>query len=100
MRWTLDKDARGCPPSSHSRTREMFCGILRADGDHNQLVKDWITIYLRRNYRENSVIGRMIEAYRSDAAESEDIKMFFDIFDQTCKEHNIRHSDIWDMDET
>ncbi|KAI0997010.1 hypothetical protein K3495_g11173 [Podosphaera aphanis] len=78
----------------------MVCEILRANGDHEPLGKDWISSFLRRNSRVHSVIGRKLEACRSNAAKPEDIKAFLDKFNQTCKDLNVKHSDIWNMDET
>ncbi|KAI0997812.1 hypothetical protein K3495_g10378 [Podosphaera aphanis] len=78
----------------------MVCEILKANGDYELLGKDWISSFLRCNSRVHSVIGRKLEACRSNAAKPEDIKAFLDKFNQTCKDLNIKHSDIWNMDET
>ncbi|KAI0999283.1 hypothetical protein K3495_g8912 [Podosphaera aphanis] len=74
--------------------------ILRADRNHEPLDKDWISSFFRRNIRVHSVIGRKLEACRSNAAKPEEIKAFLDKFNQTCKDLNIKHSDSWNMDET
>ncbi|KAI0997572.1 hypothetical protein K3495_g10616 [Podosphaera aphanis] len=78
----------------------MVCEILRANGDHELPGKDWISSFLRRNLRVHSVIGRKLEACRSNAAKPEDIKAFLDKFNHTCRDLNIKHSDIYNMDET
>ncbi|KAI1006030.1 hypothetical protein K3495_g2191 [Podosphaera aphanis] len=97
--WNLNEDARGSLPN-HSRTREMVYEILRTNGDHEPLGKDWISSLLRRNSRVHSVLGRKLEFCRSNAAKPEEIKAFLDKFNQTCKDLNIKHSDILNMDET
>ncbi|KAI1004117.1 hypothetical protein K3495_g4094 [Podosphaera aphanis] len=94
--WILNEGSRGSLPS-HSRTREMVCEILRANEDHEPLGKDWISSFHRRNSRVHSVIGRKLEACRSNAAKPEDIKASLDKFNQTCEDSKIKHSDIWNM---
>ncbi|KAI1001474.1 hypothetical protein K3495_g6725 [Podosphaera aphanis] len=78
----------------------MVYEILGANGDHEPLGKERISSFLRRNARAHSVIGRKLEACRSNAAKPEDIKAFLDKFNQTCKDLNMKYSDIWNMDES
>lgn len=50
------EDARWNSPS-HARSREMTCKIRRANGDHEPLVKDWISHFTRRNSEVLSITG-------------------------------------------
>lgn len=65
--WILEEDARGYPPS-HARARDMANRILRMNRDPRTVGQDWIVYFIRRNPRVASIVGRKIEAVRSEAA--------------------------------
>jgi hypothetical protein len=97
--WILMEDSAGCPPS-HARVRDMATRILQMGGDATPLGKKWITHFIQRNPRIASRVGRTIDRARSAAANQEDIKAFFELYDTTCKELGITPENTWNMDET
>jgi hypothetical protein len=97
--WILEEGARGYPPSI-PRVQEMASRILRMNGDDNPIGKAWISSFKRRNPRVASMIGRRIEAPRAEAATSDQIRAFLELFERTRIRLNIRLEDIYNMDET
>ena len=82
VRWILDEDSRGYPPS-HSRAREMATRILVMNGDHHPLGKLWIPHFLERNPSIASVDGRKRESVRIAGTSPEKIRAFLELFHQT-----------------
>lgn len=97
--WILEEDARGFPPS-HTRARDMAIRVLRINGDHEDLGKNWVTAFLQRNPRVASVVGKKIEAARVRNASVAEIQAFFDLFKRTCERLNVDLNNVWNMDET
>jgi hypothetical protein len=91
--WILDEDARACPPS-HARAREMANRILRMNGDNNPVGKLWISHFIKRQPRVASIIGRMLEVQRADAATPAQVQAFLELFERTRIRLNIRTEDI------
>ena len=97
--WILEEDARGYPPS-HARAREMAIRVLRMNGDTNPLGHKWTAKFVARNPRVASVVGRPIEACRIRCTDQASIQRFFALFQRVQTEHDVRHEDTWNMDET
>lgn len=70
------------------------------NNDHEPLGHLWVTNFLRRNLRVHSVVGRLIEASRAEAATLELIRDFLELFERTRLRLNIPPKAIWNMDET
>jgi hypothetical protein len=70
------------------------------NGDENLIGKAWISGFKRRNPRVASMIGRRIEAPRAEAATSDEIRAFLELFERTRIRLGIRVEDIYNMDET
>jgi hypothetical protein len=99
VKWILDEDLRAHAPS-HARLREMAISVLHENGDDDPLGHLWITNFLQRNPRVHSIVGRSIEAARSQAATPELIRAFFELFEATRIRLGIQTADIWNADET
>jgi hypothetical protein len=69
-------------------------------GDTAPLGKKWVLHFLQRNTKIASRVGRTIERARSTAANQEDIRAFFELYDSTCKQYHILTENTWNMDET
>jgi hypothetical protein len=99
VEWILEEDARSQPPS-HARVREMATRILKINGDHDRLGQRWISSFLTRQPRVSSIVGRLIEASRAEAASPAQIRAFLELFNRTWIALNIRVEDKWNIDET
>jgi hypothetical protein len=99
VEWILDEDLRAQPPS-HNRVREMATRILRMNGDNAPLGQIWVSHFLKRNERVHSIIGRSIEAARTDSTNTEAIRAWLELVEQTRVRLGIRAEDTWNIDET
>jgi hypothetical protein len=92
VEWILDEDLRAQPPS-HNRVREMATRILRMNGDNAPLGQIWVSHFLKRNERVHSIIGRSIEAARTDSTNTEVIRAWLELVEQTRVRLRIRAED-------
>jgi hypothetical protein len=99
VEWILDEDLRAQPPS-HNRVREMATRILRMTGDNAPLGHLWVSHFLQRNQRVHLIVGRSIEAARTDVTNPEAIRAWLELVEQTRVRLRIRAEDTWNIDET
>jgi hypothetical protein len=64
VNWILDEHLLAQPPT-YSRMREMAARILHMNGDDAPLGHLWVSHFLQRNPRVHSIVGRSIEAART-----------------------------------
>lgn len=93
VEWIIEQDKNGYPPS-HARAREMATRILRYKGDDKPLGKRWISLFLRRNPRVASIIGRKLDIARAGAAIPEKINAFLETFKRVRTRLGIRAENI------
>ena len=78
----------------------MASQILRANGDEKELGKQWLWQFLGRNLSVASVVGKPIPACRINNATPEILNDYFQRFKTMQLQYNVKHEDIWNMDET
>ncbi|KAI1002231.1 hypothetical protein K3495_g5971 [Podosphaera aphanis] len=97
--WIIMEDSRFQSPS-HLRVKEMAARILRENGDHELLGKRWPQHFIVRNPSVSSMVGRKIDSLRASAANPDNIRAFFEVFERTRTQLCVHREDIWNMDET
>jgi hypothetical protein len=78
----------------------MATRILRMNGDNEPLRHLWVSHFLQRNQRVHSIVGRSIEAARTDSTNPEAIRAWLELVEQTRVRLGIRAEDTWNIDET
>ncbi|KAG6979492.1 hypothetical protein FocnCong_v010415 [Fusarium oxysporum f. sp. conglutinans] len=78
--WILRQESLGYSPS-HSQTRACVMGLLRQQGEHLDLGRNWVTKFINRRADLKTKMGRRQEAKRFDSFTPRAVHWYFDIRD-------------------
>jgi 4-hydroxybenzoate polyprenyltransferase len=92
-------DSRGYSPT-YSHIRTLVAAILRANGDCDDLGKNWIQTFKQRHPEVCSYIASPIESKRLTEASDEALTRYFTRLKAVIDEFAIEARDMWNMDET
>jgi len=94
-------------PPKHAFVRdlaeELRSSRLQAQNDHNpqpSIGDSWVQRFIHRHPELETACSRAIEAARIKDITKEDLNRWFDEFETTVEEKNIRIEDMYNMDET
>ncbi|KAF4343118.1 hypothetical protein FBEOM_2940 [Fusarium beomiforme] len=76
--WILRQESLGYTPS-HSQIRACVMGLLRQQGEHPDLGRNWVTKFINRRADLKTKIGRRQEAKRFDSFTPRAVHWYFDI---------------------
>ncbi|KAM5529808.1 hypothetical protein FOXYSP1_17652 [Fusarium oxysporum f. sp. phaseoli] len=76
--WILRQESLGYAPS-HSQIRACVMGLLRQQGEHPDLGRNWVTKFINRRADLKTKIGRRQEAKRFDSFTPRAVHWYFDI---------------------
>ncbi|KAH7471540.1 hypothetical protein FOMA001_g13495 [Fusarium oxysporum f. sp. matthiolae] len=76
--WILRQESLGYAPS-HSQIRACVMGLLRQQGDHPDLGRNWVIKFINRRADLKTKMGRRQEAKRFDSFTPKAVHWYFDI---------------------
>ena len=76
--WILRQESLGYAPS-HSQIRACVMGLLRQQGEHPELGRNWVTRFINRRADLKTKMGRRQEAKRFDSFTPKAVHWYFDI---------------------
>jgi hypothetical protein len=76
--WILRQESLGYAPS-HSQIRACVMGLLRQQGDHPDLGRNWVIKFINRRADLKTKMGRRHEAKRIDSFTPKVVHWYFDI---------------------
>ncbi|KAM3067039.1 hypothetical protein ACMFMG_012224 [Clarireedia jacksonii] len=98
VQYVLDLDSKGYPPCL-SAVEDIANHILDNEGLQH-VGKHWVQRFVDRQPELKVCFTRVYELQRALCEDPELIWKWFTLFKDTCKEHGILESDIWNFDET
>ncbi|KAG7000958.1 Retrovirus-related Pol polyprotein from transposon TNT [Fusarium oxysporum f. sp. conglutinans] len=78
--WILRQESLGYAPS-HSQIRACVIGLLRQQGEHLDLGRNWVNKFINRRADLNTKMGRRQEAKRFNSFTPKAVHWYFDIRD-------------------
>jgi hypothetical protein len=78
--WILRQESLGYAPS-HSQIRACVMGLLRQQGEHPDLGRNWVIKFINRRADLKTKMGRRQEAKRFDSFTPRAVHWYFDIRD-------------------
>jgi hypothetical protein len=78
--WILRQESLGYAPS-HSQIRACVIGLLRQQGEHLDLGRNWVNKFINRRADLKTKMGRRQEAQRFDSFTPRAVHWYFDIRD-------------------
>ncbi|RKK65493.1 hypothetical protein BFJ69_g16234 [Fusarium oxysporum] len=78
--WILRQESLGYAPS-HSQIRACVMGLLRQQGEHLDLGRNWVNKFIDRRADLKTKMGRRQEAKRFDSFTPRAVHWYFDIRD-------------------
>jgi hypothetical protein len=78
--WILRQESLGYAPS-HSQIRACVMGLLRQQGEHLDLGRNWVNKFINRRADLKTKMGRRQEAKRFDSFTPKAVHWYFDIRD-------------------
>jgi hypothetical protein len=79
-RWILRQEALGHAPT-HAQVRAIATAVLKREGDHKNLGKEWTSQFMRRRPAIKSKLGRRTSWERINAATPESVRQIFDLYE-------------------
>jgi hypothetical protein len=76
--WILRQESLGYAPS-HNQVRACVIGLLRQQGEHLDLGRNWVTRFIKRRTDLKTKMGRRQEANRFDSFTPKAVHWYFDI---------------------
>ncbi|KAM5529833.1 hypothetical protein FOXYSP1_17677 [Fusarium oxysporum f. sp. phaseoli] len=76
--WILRQESLGYAPS-HNQVRACVIGLLRQQGEHSELGRNWVTRFINRRTDLKTKMGRRQEANRFDSFTPKAVHWYFDI---------------------
>jgi len=97
--WIVESEAAG-HPATHGYVRELVSLISRQSGGSSTIGTNWVPRFIKRHPDIKSKVGKKIEAERIQNTTPEALADWYNLFDRIRRTHNVKLSNIWNMDET
>ncbi|KAG6997196.1 hypothetical protein FocnCong_v015290 [Fusarium oxysporum f. sp. conglutinans] len=94
--WILRQESLGYAPS-HNQVRACVIGLLRQQGEHSELGRNWVTRCINRRTDLKTKMGRRQEANRFDSFTPKAVHWYFDI--RECQYGWIKPENTVNVDE-
>ena len=99
VRWILDLEAQGHPPS-FTQIRELIV-IIRGDSTGSLSIgHNWVSRFIHRHLEVHSKVGKKIHGLRLQSTTPESLNRWFEHFNAVREQYRVPWENIYNMDET